>query len=125
SNADPRFTRNRVRHELLPLLGDIGRRDPVPLLCRLAEIASDDVAVLDGLAASLDPSDARALAAAAPTTAAPAIRTWLRPHLEGPPPDAAAVDRVVAVARGEATGCDVVQGVSVRRTGQRLRIVGG
>ena len=46
SNNDPAFSRNRVRHELLPLLGDIGRRDPVPLLCRLAEHAVDEVALL-------------------------------------------------------------------------------
>ncbi|MGH9046056.1 MAG: tRNA lysidine(34) synthetase TilS, partial [Acidimicrobiales bacterium] len=32
SNDDPRFLRNRVRHELLPLCAAIARRDPVPVL---------------------------------------------------------------------------------------------
>ncbi|HVV36550.1 MAG TPA: tRNA lysidine(34) synthetase TilS [Acidimicrobiales bacterium] len=125
SNADPAFTRNRVRHELLPFLGDIGRRDPVPLLCRLAEHASDEVALLDELAAALDASNAAALCAAPRPLARRAIRAWLRPHLEGYPPDAAAVERVLAVALGEATGTDVVAGVSVRRTKGRLRVTRG
>ena len=34
TNRDPRHLRNRVRHELLPLLADLSGRDPVPLLCR-------------------------------------------------------------------------------------------
>jgi tRNA(Ile)-lysidine synthase len=125
SNDDPAFTRNRVRHELLPFLGDIGRRDPVPLLCRLAEHASDEVALLDELASAVDPTSARALRDAAAPIARRAIRNWLRPHLEGYPPDAAAVDRVLAVARGDATATDVVGGVAVRRTNGRLRVLRG
>ena len=39
SNHDPRFVRNRVRHELLPLLDDIAGRDTVPLLVRTATLA--------------------------------------------------------------------------------------
>ncbi len=123
SNDDPRFTRNRVRHELLPLLGDIGQRDPVPLLCRLADLAGDDSALLEELGASIDPTNARAVAGAALPVARRVVRAWLRPHLEGYPPDAAAVDRVIAVARGDTIATDVVAGVSVRRTDQRLRVV--
>lgn len=123
SNADPAFTRNRVRAELLPFLGDIGRRDPVPLLCRLAAHATEEVALLDELAAALDPADAVAIAAAPVALARRAIRAWLRDHLEGYPPDAGSVDRVLAVARGDAKAADVVAGVSVARRNQRLRIV--
>ena len=123
SNADPAFTRNRVRAELLPLLGDIGRRDPVPLLCRLAAARTDEVALLDELAAAIDPTDARALASAPAPLARRGLRAWLRDHLEGYPPDSAAIDRVLDVARGEAKAADVVGGVSVARHNQRLRIV--
>jgi tRNA(Ile)-lysidine synthase len=125
SNDDPAFTRNRVRHELLPFLGDIGRRDPVPLLCRLAAHARDEVALLDELAAAVDPTSARELAAAPLAIARRAVRNWLRTQLEGYPPDAAAVDRVLAVARGEATATDVVAGVSVRRSKGSLRVQRG
>ncbi|HUR78527.1 MAG TPA: tRNA lysidine(34) synthetase TilS [Acidimicrobiales bacterium] len=123
SNNDPAFTRNRVRRELVPLLGDIGRRDPVPLLCRLARLATEDVAVLDELASALDPTDAGALTAAPPAIARRALRAWLRPQLEGYPPDAAAIERVLAVAAGAAVGADVVAGVSVRRSRGRLKVV--
>ncbi len=125
SNTDPAFTRNRVRAELLPILGDIAKRDPVPLLCRLATHATEEVALLDELAAAIDPTDARALAAAPAPLARRAIRAWLRGHLEGYPPDAAAVDRVLAVARGEAKATDVVAGLSVARSHQRLQLQRG
>ncbi|VTT97142.1 trna -lysidine synthetase : tRNA(Ile)-lysidine synthase OS=Blastopirellula marina DSM 3645 GN=tilS PE=3 SV=1: ATP_bind_3 [Gemmataceae bacterium] len=40
SNADPRFTRNRIRHELLPLLRTFNP-DVVSALAKLAELAND------------------------------------------------------------------------------------
>jgi len=53
SNRDPRFLRNRVRHELLPLLR--GRFSPaiVSVLGRAAAIAADDAAFLDARAAEV------------------------------------------------------------------------
>src|SRR3954468_211382 len=64
TNTDPVPRRNRVRHEVLPLLDDVACRDVAALLARSASVVADDVALLDALAASLDPTDARALAAA-------------------------------------------------------------
>lgn len=125
SNGDPAFTRNRVRHELLPFLGDIGQRDPVPLLCRLATHATEDVALLDELAGAIDPTLVAELTKAPLPLARRAVRAWLRTSLEGYPPDTAAIERVLAVARGEAVATDVVGGISVRRTQGRLRIVRG
>lgn len=124
SNADPRFRRNRVRAEVLPLLDDVAGRDVVPLLCRLADLSRDDGALLDALAAEVDPTDAPALARAPLPLARRSVRAWLRPHLpHGHPPDAAAVARVLAVARGESVGTEVAGGVAVRRREQRLRVV--
>jgi tRNA(Ile)-lysidine synthase len=124
SNDDRRFRRNRVRHEVLPLLDDVAGRDVVPLLCRLAELAAADAAVLDDLAVAAvgDPTDARALAAAPPALARRVLRRWLRQHTDAErhPPDLAAVERVLAVARGEAVGTELGAGVSVRRRDQRL-----
>lgn len=41
SNASPFATRNRLRHEALPLLADIVKRDPVPSLCRAEKLNRD------------------------------------------------------------------------------------
>lgn len=125
SNADPRFVRNRVRHEVLPLLGDVANRDLVPLLARQADVLRADDDLLDELAATLDPTDARQLAVAPPPLARRAVRRWLTGlDPAGHPPDLATVDRVLAVARGDATACDVAGGHRVARSRQRLSLIG-
>ena len=119
SNDDRAFRRNRVRHELLPLLDAIAERDVVAVLSRQAGLLRDDADLLLELAAVLDPTDARALAAAPAPLARRAVRQWLRGcH----PPDAATVERVLAVARGEAKGTDVGAGRRVVRSSGRLRV---
>jgi tRNA(Ile)-lysidine synthase len=120
SNDDPRFRRNRVRHELLPLLDAIAERDVAGVLARQADVLRGDAELLEHLSASLDPSDAQALAAAPAALATRAVRRWLRAGDEQHPPDAATVARVLAVARGEAVGCEVGGGRQVRRHRQRL-----
>ena len=50
SNDSPAHTRNRVRHELLPLMNEVFRRDVRPLLTRFAEIAERDDACLSSFA---------------------------------------------------------------------------
>ncbi|MDX2226935.1 MAG: tRNA lysidine(34) synthetase TilS [Verrucomicrobiae bacterium] len=42
SNASPEFQRNRVRHELIPLLNDIFKRDVSPNILRTIEILTED-----------------------------------------------------------------------------------
>ena len=119
SNDDLVFRRNRVRHEVLPLLDDVAQRDVAALLAHQADLLRDDAALLDALAEAIDPTDARALAAAPVPLARRAVRAWLR---AGHPPAAAAVERVLAVARGDAVATDVGNGRRVARTGQRLRL---
>jgi tRNA(Ile)-lysidine synthase len=121
SNDDVAFRRNRVRHELLPLLDDVAQRDVAAVLARQADLLREEAALLDALAEAIDPTDARALAAAPAPLARRAVRMWLR---QGHPPPASAVERVLAVARGEATATDVGGGRRVTRTGQRLRLDG-
>ena len=120
SNDDPRFRRNRVRHELLPLLDAIAERDVAAVLARQAELLRGDAELLDALASGIDPTDAKALAAAPEPLAARAGRRWLRAGDEQHPPDAATVARVLAVARGEAVACEVGGGRQVRRRHQRM-----
>jgi len=120
SNDDPRFRRNRVRHELLPLLDAIAERDVAAVLARQADSLRTDAELLERLSLGLDPTDAMALAAAPGPLAARAVRRWLRSGDEQHPPDAATVARVLSVARGEAIACDVGAGRQVRRSRQRL-----
>jgi len=123
SNSDRRFVRTRVRSELMPLLDDIAGRDIVPLLTRAADLIGDDLDLVDDLASTLDPTDAKALAAAAPARARRAVRRWLAG--DGYPPDAASVARVLAVAGGAERACELPGGRRVERHRQRLRIVPG
>lgn len=123
-NADPRFVRTRVRHEVLPLLAEVAGRDLVPVLTRQADLLGDDADLLAALATELDPTDAKALATAPAPLARRAVRAWLRGDDGSHPPDAATVERVLAVARGEAKGAEVGGGRAVRRTEGRLRLEG-
>lgn len=52
SNRDPAFLRNRVRHQLVPLLRELFRRDPAPAVLRLAAMAAEDEAWLHDTAAA-------------------------------------------------------------------------
>lgn len=124
SNRDTAFRRNRIRHEVIPLLADVAGRDPVPLLVRQADRARSMVELLEELASGVDPTDARALAAAPTAVGATAVRRWLRGEGIGAGygVDAAAVDRVLAVARGRAVACEVIGGFRVARSSGRLRI---
>lgn len=117
TNNDPRFRRNRIRHELLPLLDDIAQRDVTVLLNRTAAILRSDDRYLEQLSDMIDPTNAEALCAAPPALAARAIRRWL--ELDGYPPDAGTVARVMAVASGDAGACELAGGRRVeRRRGQ-------
>jgi len=120
SNHDPRHRRNRIRHELLPLLDAIAQRDVSALLARQADALRAEADLLDELAAAVDPTDAVTLTAAPAPLARRAIRRWLADPY---PPDAAAVERVLAVARGEAVACEVDGGRRIRRSGGRLATV--
>jgi tRNA(Ile)-lysidine synthase len=123
SNEDRAHRRNRVRHELVPLLDAVAERDVAALLARQATLLADDAAALDELALGLDPADAAALTAAPVAVARRAVRAWLRAGSDDEchPPDAAAVERVLAVARGDAVATEV-GGRRVARSHGRLRL---
>ncbi len=121
TNVDAVHRRNRVRAELLPLLDDIAQRDVVPVLARQAALLRDEADALDTLAAALDPTDSRELASAPPALARRAVRRWLVQG-EDHPPDAATVERVLAVARNETKAADVGGGRRVLRTRNVLRL---
>jgi tRNA(Ile)-lysidine synthase len=116
-NADPAFRRTRVRAELLPLLDAIAERDVAAVVARQAGLLRDDADELDRLAAAIDPTDAAALRTAPVALARRAVRRWLSGEH---PPDAATVERVLAVAAKTALACEVGDGRRVRRRDGRL-----
>jgi tRNA(Ile)-lysidine synthase len=124
SNADAAHRRNRVRHEVLPLLADVGDRDPVPVLVRQADLFAEVDRALGDRAADLDPTSAAALRGAPSAVAGEAVRSWLRGAGvgRGPPPSRADVGRVLAVARHEQVATEVAGGWRVARTGDVLRL---
>jgi tRNA(Ile)-lysidine synthase len=83
-NADPRFVRARLRHEVLPLLEDVLSGGVAGALARTAEQLREDADVLDELAAALAAAatadgelDAAELARAPAALRRRALRMWL------------------------------------------------
>lgn len=125
SNADPRFWRNRVRRELLPLWAEISGRDPVPLLARQADVVRAERDLLEewGSKAVEDPAAVAALRVAPLPLARRAVRGWLREEVPGgPPPSLAEVTRVLHVAAGRIRATEVAGRRRVSRHQGRLTL---
>jgi tRNA(Ile)-lysidine synthase len=127
TNGDPRFRRNRVRAEVLPLLSEVAGRDLVPVLARQAALLAEDASLLESLSAAIDPTDARRLARAPVPLARRAVRRWLRATETGAdsechPPSASEVARVLAVAAGHVQACELAGGRRVERHAGRLHV---
>ena len=117
TNHDPRFRRNRIRHEVLPLLCEVAGRDVVPLLSRSAAIAGDLADLAGRLAAGIDGHDVSVLRPLPRAVAAEALRATHRLETGSPyPPDAAAIGRLLSVIAGDVTATEVAGGWRVRRS---------
>jgi tRNA(Ile)-lysidine synthase len=123
SNDDPAFRRNRVRHELIPLMDAIAGRDVVPLLARFAELAGDDVELLESLAADVDATSVAHLRAVPVPTRRRVIRRLVRQARSTPyAPDVATVARVLDVIDGTARRAEIGGGFAIGRRRGRLGI---
>ncbi|MEP6625698.1 MAG: tRNA lysidine(34) synthetase TilS [Acidimicrobiia bacterium] len=127
TNADTRWRRAWIRHDVLPLLERGSQRDLVPILTRQAEVFRAESDFLDGLGdellgAASDPS-ADGLAVD-PMRSAPevVVRRAVRRWVGSPPPSADEVERIVAVVRGDRVACELSGGRRVRRTAGRVQI---
>lgn len=126
TNADPVQRRNRVRHEVLPLLDEVAERDVAPVLARQADLVREALDHLHHAAGQVDPTDAAAVASAPPALARLALRRWVAAGTDlDHPLDAAAVERALAVAAGDARAADLLGGWRVARTRGRLRLERG
>ena len=125
SNNDLALLRNRVRHQLLPLMAELSGRDPVPLLCRQAGFARESFEFVTSLAKDIDPTDSEALSAAPRPLAVAALRRLLTPLSQGGhPPDAATIDRVLDVAKLRRRATELPGGWRIRRQRKRLILEG-
>jgi tRNA(Ile)-lysidine synthase len=124
-NDERSFRRVAVRRDVLPMLSGLAERDLVPVLARQAEILRSESEFLAALAAEgwpdADPPRADTLAAMPVVLARRAVRQWLGP----PPPSAAEVERILAVARGDARATELAGGRAVRRSAGLLSLTFG
>lgn len=123
SNTDQAFLRNRIRREVLPLLDAVADRDVVPLLVRTAAHLRSASEVIDELAAQVDPTDAKLVAATPAPIVAVVIQRWVREETgDEHPIDAGSIERVRDVAAGNAVAAEVAGGHRVFRSRQRLEL---
>jgi tRNA(Ile)-lysidine synthase len=130
TNLDPRYRRNRVRHELLPLLDDVADRDVTPVLARLAAVAAQErqwlaeLAPDDG-ALTLEAADCRVVRTWPPAR----LDRWLRrvlaetsPYGDTYAPSVADLARATAVVTGAVVACELPGGRRLARRDQRLTL---
>ncbi len=123
SNRSPDFARNRVRHEVVPLLAQIAGRDVVPLLARTAELAADQRVALAVLLSGIDPTDCAGLAGMGDEVVVEVLRAWWTRETAGlPPPGRRTLARMLGVVRHEARSCEVAGGWVLARSANRLRL---
>ena len=134
SNADPRFTRNRIRHELLPLLKTFNP-DVVSALAHLAEHANEAHEVITRAATELLARaerpragstiilDAATLLAASRGALRAALRlVWERENWPMSDMSFDAWNRTVEIATGNATAGDFPDGVTMRHAGRVVQL---
>lgn len=125
TNADPQYTRNRIRHRLMPALRDTFP-GAVPALARTARHAAqaqrllDELAALDAQHTGLPPAIA-ALQTLSPDRQANLLRHWLRQQ-HGVAPSAAQMDALLqqvaaCTTRGHRIELRVAAGLVVRQGG--------
>ena len=129
SNVDPRFTRNRIRRRLLPLLEREFNPSARRALARTADLLTDENTLLERMArarlakvARADRVETRGWSRMPLAIARRVVRLWLervRGDLAGV--SAEHVERVVALAREKAGGTVALPRGEVRRSGGHLR----
>jgi tRNA(Ile)-lysidine synthase len=130
TNDSADFRRNRVRHELLPLMQEVAGRDVVPLFARQAGLMHEERVWLDQLSradhvTTLEEADCRELRA----WPVARLRRWLRTQLRSldhgdgeHPPSADEVRRCVAVVHGDVVATELSGGRRFSRRDQHLTL---
>lgn len=123
-NEDRAFRRVWIREDVLPALSAGAARDLVPVLARQAEVLRSESEYLDELARAAWPPDPdRAPVKPLAQLPLPLARRAVRQWLGSPPPSFDEVERVLAVARGEARATQLAERGRVERRSGELRVV--
>ncbi|MFZ1061977.1 MAG: tRNA lysidine(34) synthetase TilS [Acidimicrobiales bacterium] len=129
SNESPDFRRNRVRHEVIPVLCDVAGRDVVPLLARQAALVHEERAWLEVISGpdldrELDDVDCRELRGWPNAR----LRRWLRVRLSHDdadgvhPPSSDEIERALGVVRGDVVATELAGKRRLSRSAQRLTL---
>jgi tRNA(Ile)-lysidine synthase len=129
TNDSAVYLRNRVRHELVPLMDELAGRDVVAVLARQAALMHDERVWLDALSeaevVALADADCRELRA----WPVARLRRWLRDQLRGDdlgdgrhPPSADEVQRAIDVVRGDVVATQLSGGRRLSRKDQHLTL---
>ena len=134
SNVDPRFTRNRIRHKLLPLLKSLNP-EVAESLGEVAEQAAEAFTLVESSTAELLARverpragrllvfDAGVLGATTPYLVCEMFRAvWAREGWKAGAMTAEHWRRLAAIARGEVPTADFPDGVTARRVGRVVQV---
>ncbi len=122
SNQDPRFLRNRVRHELLPLMAEIANRDVSSIIVRQSQLFRSEDAYLASAAKSLS----RLRTADLKSQDLVLLRRYVRMEIErlcNLRLDQATTERVLSVLVGENRSANLPGGFILRRRQKRFEIL--
>jgi len=134
SNTSPEHRRNRLRHELLPLLKDIFQRDVSPIIARLGAHAATDSDCLRQQAVEfftanhlLQPDHSlritRALCSLHPALLSRVLSHWLRASLGLPSIESAEIESALTMLRpGGPAKINLPGGYHLRRKARHLRV---
>jgi tRNA(Ile)-lysidine synthase len=130
SNSSLQYRRNRLRHQVLPLLNDIFERDVAPIIARLGRQAQRDDAALSQIAAQLSKihisSDGSllltpALRAEPPAVLSRLLQTWLVQHLRLTGIETADIDAALSMLHpGGPAKVNLPKNRHLRRKAKRL-----
>jgi hypoxanthine phosphoribosyltransferase len=127
TNAELDVMRNRVRHQVLPLLCETAGRDVVPLLARSAGVLREESEFLELLALETinDPTSTAELRSAPRPLAVRRLRGWVRSHrADRHPPSTGEVARLFEVVEHRAGAVELSGGLRVERSRGQLRVEG-
>jgi len=133
SNADPRYLRNKIRHELIPYLESAFQPKVRKLLAETATLLSEDYALLGAIPSKLPSShsalevtfSSKALLALPQALVKQELRTLIRPFLDGKYPDKNLINELVKAIKSTKSKNQTVtfQGLKFIRKGDRVRLL--